>query len=348
MALPTSKTDICNLALGRIGHKLTTLDLITADTDPDAMQCNLHYEQTRDALLRSYWWRFAGARIDLAVVINGDFAHWTSDDPDDWDVTDDAVATDEVSEVGAGEGHDGTGTKKCNIYSVADGTGVQILQEITTVVGLEYKFSINIDTITDGELAVENLPEPTSGDTDWDSIGTKTVTFTADDTSFDLVIKGHTDALNITFDNISVVVVPAFEWSYGYTLPSDFLAMRSIWGENQSNENTIYSYALEGNLLLSNENVMRIRYTKQMTVADFDPLFIEVLVLSLAVKLCMPLAQDNKLYRDLREELYGRKGLMSRVRAMDKQEQNTVGIADHGTWLAAFRTSRDPTRLGSE
>ena len=349
MALPDCKTDICNMALGRIGHKQTTEALITADPciDPTAIQCNLLYEQTRDALLRSYWWRFAGERIDLAVVTNGDFAHWTSDDPDDWTATE--AGTDDVSQVGAGEGYGGTGTKKCNIYSAADGTGVQIAQTITTVVGLEYKFSINIDTITAGELAVENLPEPTDGDTDWDSTGVKTVTFTADATSFSLVIKGYTAAAtDITFDSISVVVVPEFEWSYGYTLPSDFLAMRSIWGENQSKENTIYSYALEGDLLLSNENSMKIRYTKrEVTVNNFDPLFIEVLVLSLAVKLCMAIGQDDKMYRDLREELYGRKGLMSRVRAMDKQEQNTKGIYDHNTWLAAFRTSRDPTKLGS-
>jgi len=38
---------------------------------------------------------------------------------------------------------------------------------------------------------------------------------------------------------------------------------------------------------------------------------------------------------------------MSRVRTMDRQEQNTKGIADYNTWLASFRTSRDPTHLGS-
>jgi hypothetical protein len=66
MALPDSKTDICNMALGRVGQGLTTEVLITADEDVNAVKCNLHYEQTGDALLRSYWWRFAGARIRLA------------------------------------------------------------------------------------------------------------------------------------------------------------------------------------------------------------------------------------------------------------------------------------------
>lgn len=293
MASPNTKTDICNMALGRIGHKLTTVALIGVGTSPDALKCNLFYEQTRDALLRSYWWRFAAARVEI-----------------------EASAT------------------------------------------------------------------------------------------------------------------PAFEWSYAYTLPNDFLAMRSIWDNSATaGQNTIYSYALEGNLLLSNEvatllsitdgattgvgitiltsvgggftaamvdkyiylksgtnltvgwykitghtdtntitlasapddgvggvsgavgevgGVMKIRYTKQVTeVADFDPLFIEVFVLSLAIKFAMPFSQDDAMYKDLREELYGRGGLMSKVRAMDKQEQNTRGIYDHNTWLAAFRTSGDSTKLGS-
>jgi len=350
MALPDSKTDICNMALGRVGHELTTSTLITTpDGDVDAIKCNLHYEQTRDALLRSHWWRFASARIDLAVVANGDFGDWTSDDPDDWTATE--AGTDDVSEVGAGQGHGGSGAKKCNIYSAADGTGVQIAQTITTVIGLDYKFSININKITAGQLAVVNLPAPVDGDTDWDSTGVKTVIFTADATSFSLVIKGYTtDPTDITFDDISVVVVPKFEWSYGYTLPSDFLAMKSIWGENESKGNTIYSYAIEGNIIYSNENSMKIRYTKQVTtVTSFDPLFIEVFVLSLALKFSMAMGQDKEMYALIKEELWGsprQRGLMSKVRAMDKQEQNTAGIYDYNTWLAAFKTSREPTHLG--
>jgi len=68
MALPTTKTDICNLALSRIGAKAITQAQIDADTDPRAQHCNRHYEQTRDSLQRSHWWRFARVRIRLASV----------------------------------------------------------------------------------------------------------------------------------------------------------------------------------------------------------------------------------------------------------------------------------------
>jgi hypothetical protein len=66
MALPEDKTDICNLSLNRIGEKAVTEAQLTADNDPRAQRCNRHYEQTRDALQRSFWWRFARVRIRLA------------------------------------------------------------------------------------------------------------------------------------------------------------------------------------------------------------------------------------------------------------------------------------------
>jgi hypothetical protein len=68
MALPEDKLDVCNLSLNRIGEKAVTQAQLTADTDSRAQRCNRHYEQTRDALQRSHWWRFARARIRLASV----------------------------------------------------------------------------------------------------------------------------------------------------------------------------------------------------------------------------------------------------------------------------------------
>lgn len=73
IASPSTETDICNMALGRIGAKRVTAAQITADTDVRAQHCNLHYAQTRDALLRSYWWRFAGARAELSTTTTPTF-----------------------------------------------------------------------------------------------------------------------------------------------------------------------------------------------------------------------------------------------------------------------------------
>jgi len=189
-----SETKIVNMALSRIGAKrINSIDDAT-DTKPEAIQARLHYEQTRDALIRSNRWRFAAARAELS----------------------------------------------------------------------------------------------------------------ASDTT------------------------PDFEWSYQYILPNDFLAMRSIYEGSRSEEN-FRSYALEGKMLLANENEMSIRYTKKVTdVTEFDPLFVEVLVLQLALKFIGPLAGGApKLQYTLQREL---EILMKKVRAFDRQETNTVGTYDLGTW----------------
>ena len=194
-------TEICNMALGRLGAKRINDYDDASDTKPEAIQCRLHYEQTRDALIRSHWWRFARARATLS-----------------------ANATD-----------------------------------------------------------------------------------------------------------------PDFEYDYAYDLPVDFLRMKKPYEADGVTE-LLYTYSLEGKQLLSNETSMDIKYIKKVTDPNqFDPLFIEVLVLQLALKMVMPLTQDKVLRRELHEELYGtpqQRGLMARVRVIDKEETNTTSRKP--TWNDTF------------
>jgi len=60
----TSETEICNLALSRIGHKLITSLM---EDSRAAELCNLHYARARNSLLRSYPWNFAIRRATLAL-----------------------------------------------------------------------------------------------------------------------------------------------------------------------------------------------------------------------------------------------------------------------------------------
>ena len=86
MALPEDKLAICNLSLNRIGEKAVTQAQLDADTDPRAQRCNRHYEQTRDALQRSHWWRFARARSELTQNASDPDFEWDNqfDLPDDF------------------------------------------------------------------------------------------------------------------------------------------------------------------------------------------------------------------------------------------------------------------------
>lgn len=129
-----------------------------------------------------------------------------------------------------------------------------------------------------------------------------------------------------------------FEWTYAYDLPSDFLReWLPPWEDNSEVQGrTRNSRSLEGKQLLSNESTMRLRYVRRVEdVTEFDPLFTEVLVLQLALKFVMPLSQDLVLWQLIYAELWGGggiRGVMSRVRTMDKQETKTVGQNETPTW----------------
>jgi len=215
MAAPSTALEIDNMALNRVGAKVITAAQLAADTEVSPKYCNLHYDQTRRALLRSHWWRFARAREEL-----------------------------------------------------------------------------------------------------------------------------------------STTTTPDFEWDYAFDLPSDFLRLISVYENNTTaSQNTLYSYKLEGSLLLSDQSSCYLRYVKdEETVSNFDPLFIEVLVLQLALKFTYPIAgtgsTGQRLATEIKQELYGRNGLMSRARVLDRQEMNTIGRADRKTWNDA-RVSND-SRIDSQ
>ena len=261
MASPDSKTDICNLALRRIGSEGVTEAEITANTAVNAIHCNLQYEQTRDALQRSHLWRFNKARIRLASA-------WAT----------------------------------AKVYTTD-----------------QY--------VTNDDVWYKCLVAHTSGALD-DEPGTGAVEGTYWTTL--------TDAQ----------VTPPFEYTYYFDLPADYLNRRYVFEDNTAGK-TSYTYQVEGNKLYTDDATVDLVYSKQVTtVSSFDPLYIEVLYLTLAKKFATAIAKDASLEKGIREEL---KPLMSKVRALDKQEQNTKGFYDHFTHNAARRGygHRIPSQMGS-
>ncbi len=191
-----TETQIVNMALGRIGGKqLTALD---TDATFEAVQCRLHYDQTRDSLLRSYKWRFALARQYLQM-----------DDK-----------------------------------------------------------------------------------------------------------------------------VPDFEWAYQFLLPQDFLRTLPVYDDRSvdPSHDTISTYAIEGDKLLTDEGDVALRYVRRVeNVDEFDPLFVEALVLQLALKLIPALAGANapNLTAEIRSEF---EEMNAKGRLVSWSETNTQGEADYPTW----------------
>jgi len=60
-----SETELCNLALTSIGHKVITD--IGSDTSQAGDLCRLQYSRCRDSVLRAHPWNFAVRRVALAA-----------------------------------------------------------------------------------------------------------------------------------------------------------------------------------------------------------------------------------------------------------------------------------------
>lgn len=97
----------------------------------------------------------------------------------------------------------------------------------------------------------------------------------------DLLLRQHT--WNFATKRVSLAAdstTPAFEWEYQYPLPSDFIRVDRIYEQ-------ISDYSIEGSYLLTNQTApLKLVYIAQITdPTKFDVLFVEALVLLLAVKM---------------------------------------------------------------
>lgn len=119
---------------------------------------------------------------------------------------------------------------------------------------------------------------------------------------------------------------PDFEWDYQYILPTDYLRRKSVYDSDAAVSRN-RRFDIEGQRYLTNDSTVNLRYIRKVTdVTEFDPLFVEVLVLLLAKKLVGSLAgADAKLTQDIKDDL---KRLMPKALAVDADETNVGGRSD--------------------
>ncbi len=129
---------------------------------------------------------------------------------------------------------------------------------------------------------------------------------------------------------------PAFGWDNQFSLPQDYLIFRrddSIDGSLAINDR----WEIEGEFVYSNDASIQLVYTVDFEDPDkFDSLFIEVLVLTLAIKLLYPLAGTSPITIGLHDEL--KKDLAkvtSKARRIHKKANNVSGRSD---WNVARST----------
>lgn len=133
----------------------------------------------------------------------------------------------------------------------------------------------------------------------------------------------------------SDATAPAFEFTYRYQLPNDFLGLRwvqddygTLWGKSD------FRHAIEGQYILSDySSPLKIIYSKRIeNVGLFDPVYEELLVLTLAKRLIGPLGENAKASQLFDNELLA---LTRQAAAIDGAEQETGGREAAATWLDA-------------
>ena len=134
------------------------------------------------------------------LVVNGNFANWTGDDPDGWTVVGEVGADPEISQVGAGQGHGGAGNGFANLFNSASAVNPRINQTILTV-GEWYEVTLDINTVISGMIKVHDLGNGL-GNLNFGTTGSKLIADRALNPIFE--IRAAAAPTDITIDNVSV------------------------------------------------------------------------------------------------------------------------------------------------
>lgn len=289
MSLTENETNLCNQALDRIGSKNFAYATQATVNVKEATKCENIYAQTRNALLRSFEWPFASERAELVNVQTLTLDTTPLDDP---------FAADDV------------------IYGLNNGYSATIISATTDT---EYEIMYLSGDFEDGEF----LTNATVYKIYYDGILVED-----EDEDEPILWCDTTDYDTVTCADLTLAdSAPDFEWDYQFKLPDDFLRLRSNYTIDDSNA-VDDRFMIEGDYLLTNEDEVDLKYIKKVTDPDdFDPLFTEVLILTLAKKLIPALAgtKSPTLLEDVGRDLAS---ALSHARAVCRQETNVSGRSD--------------------
>jgi hypothetical protein len=116
---------------------------------------------------------------------------------------------------------------------------------------------------------------------------------------------------------------PVSDWDHKYQLPANPWCLRVLKVGTIEDQPT--EWAVEGRVLMTNENSPPIVYIKRITdTNEFDALLIDSLVLKLALKICMPMTKDAAIQRGIIEEIENVS--LPEARGIDGQEQSVQRV----------------------
>ena len=105
------------------------------------------------------------------------------------------------------------------------------------------------------------------------------------------------------------IIAPLFDWGYAYTMPAACLCLTEINGIPVAEPRT--DYLIEGRKILTNTSTLvaavstiNIIYTSNApAVPTYDPLFVEILTLKLAIAIADKITQSKSKASELTQQL---------------------------------------------
>ena len=153
------------------------------------------------------------------------------------------------------------------------------------------------------------------------------------------------------------VITPQMFFTQAHDLPADFMKVVYLNGSNLQGVDEGPYQLVEGNMVYSNFPEVYLCYTKNVfDVNRFSPLFLEALVYSVAMELCMPLGQDKEhldritaLYKDLEFESINKehRDQGDRNQLVDRTIEHSRTGLDGGGGEASFNLSWPPVTIES-
>jgi len=140
----------------------------------------------------------------------------------------------------------------------------------------------------------------------------------------DAILRSHPWNCAIYRRTISSLAdAPDFDYDYQFQLPANPYCLRIL--QVGKSEDQPIQWGVEGRRLLCNESSTRIVYIKRITdTNEFDPLLVDAISVALAIKLAMPLANDQRLVDSLVKEL--ELIVLPLARSIDGQEGSTPAL----------------------
>jgi hypothetical protein len=131
---------------------------------------------------------------------------------------------------------------------------------------------------------------------------------------------------------------PAFGWEYQYQLPTNCLKLCTVNGyEIGDNED---AYDVEGRKILTDSDECKITYVAyKEDTGEYDPLFVEALVVYIAAKIATSIRQDENLASQLKQEFYQYALPKARKKDGNEKRQRRIDIANDSDWIRSRVTS---------